>query len=96
MTAPAERDGTLTRRAALAKARQSRRPSRLGRPAGATGGPDGPTAQDAGVPALLRAVWEQARAAPDLAGAVATRLTLAGPVPADSQRRARDVVNSSP
>ncbi|MFD9466337.1 hypothetical protein [Streptomyces sp. NPDC060027] len=91
MTAPAERDGTLTRRAALAKARQSRRPSRLGRPAGATGGPDGPAAQDAGFPALLRAVWEQARAAPDLATTVDTLLTLAGHVPADIQLRALDV-----
>lgn len=91
MTAPAERDGTLTRRAALAKARQSRRPSRLGQQAGASGEPDYLTEPDAGFPTLLKAVWQQACAAPDLATAVDTLLTLAGHVPADIQLRALDV-----
>ncbi|MFD6973484.1 hypothetical protein [Streptomyces sp. NPDC059979] len=88
MTLPTERDGSLPRRAALAKARQSRRPSRLGRPAGAAGEPDYLTAEDAGFPALLKQTWRRATAAPDLATAVDTLLTLAGHVPADIQLRA--------
>ncbi|MFI9808927.1 hypothetical protein ACIHEJ_32005 [Streptomyces sp. NPDC052301] len=91
MTLPTEPDATLSRRAALAKARQSRRPSRLGRPAGAAGEPDYPMAQDAGFPTLLRQTWQQALAAPDLATAVDTLLTLAGHVPADIQLRALPV-----
>ncbi|MFI1281394.1 MULTISPECIES: hypothetical protein [unclassified Streptomyces] len=88
MTLPTERDDRLPRRAALAKARQSRRPSRLGRPAGAAGEPDYLTAEDAGFPALLKQTWRRATAAPDLATAVDTLLTLAGHVPADIQLRA--------
>ncbi|WP_374774035.1 hypothetical protein OG756_14505 [Streptomyces sp. NBC_01310] len=88
MTLPTERDDSLPRRAALAKARQSRRPSRLGRPAGAAGEPDYLTAEDAGFPALLKQTWRRATAAPDLATAVDTLLTLAGHVPADIQLRA--------
>ncbi|MFJ9606583.1 hypothetical protein ACIRS1_09585 [Kitasatospora sp. NPDC101176] len=90
MTLPTERDDTLTRSAALAKARQSRRPSRLGRPAGA-GGPDYLTPEDSGFPALLAQTWRRAAAAPDLATAVDTLLTLAGHVPADIQLRALPV-----
>ncbi|MCX4527182.1 MULTISPECIES: hypothetical protein [unclassified Streptomyces] len=88
MTFPTERDRALPRRAALAKARQSRRPSRLGRPAGAAGEPDYMTESDAGFPALLKQTWQRATAAPDLATAVDTLLTLAGHVPADIQLRA--------
>ncbi|MFE0454692.1 hypothetical protein ACFW2D_26170 [Streptomyces sp. NPDC058914] len=88
MTLPTEPDRTLPRRAALAKARQSRRPSRLGRPAGATREPDYLTAKDAGFPELLQQTWQRATAAPDLATAVDTLLTLAGHVPADIQLRA--------
>lgn len=91
MTLPTERDDRLPRRAALAKARQSRRPSRLGRPAGAAGEPDYLTPEDAGFPALLKQTWRRATAAPDLATAVDTLLTLAGHVPADIQLRALPV-----
>ncbi|MEU9213818.1 hypothetical protein AB0D27_39470 [Streptomyces sp. NPDC048415] len=91
MTFPTERDDTLPRRAALAKARQSRRPSRLGRPAGATDEPDYLVTQNAGFPALLKQTWQQATDAPDLAAAVDTLLTLAGHVPADIQLRALPV-----
>ena len=87
MTAPPERQGT-SRRAALAKARQSRRPSRLGTPAGAALKPDYVLDDDAGFPGLLKRVWQQARAAPDLLAAVNTLLTLGGHVPADVQLRA--------
>lgn len=88
MTLPTERDDTLPRRAALAKARQSRRPSRLGRAAGAADRPDYLTEADAGFPALLKQTWQRATAAPDLSTAVDTLLTLAGHVPADIQLRA--------
>ncbi|MGW7439694.1 hypothetical protein [Streptomyces sp. NPDC054849] len=91
MTLPTERDDRLPRRAALAKARQSRRPSRLGRPAGAAGEPDYLTPEDAGFPGLLKQTWRRATAAPDLATAVDTLLTLAGHVPADIQLRALPV-----
>ncbi|MER5950808.1 hypothetical protein ABT127_32705 [Streptomyces sp. NPDC001904] len=91
MTLPTERDRTLSRKAALAKARQSRRPSRLGRPAGAAGGPDHRAGQDAGFPALLANVWQRAAAAPDAAAAVDVLLTLDGHVPADIQLRALDL-----
>lgn len=79
---------SASRRAALAKARQSRRPSRLGTPAGAAATPDYPNAPAAGFPGLLEQVWQQATAAPDLATAVDVLLTLAGHVPADVQLRA--------
>ncbi|MGW6420667.1 hypothetical protein [Streptomyces sp. NPDC055055] len=95
MTFPTERDGTLPRRAALAKARQSRRPSRLGRKAGAAEEPDYLVPQDTGFPALLRQTWQRAVDAPDLATAVDTLLTLAGHVPADIQLRALPVADET-
>lgn len=88
MTLPIERDRTVSRKMTLAKARQSRRPSRLGRPAGATLGPDYRLAGDAGFPDLLKQVWQQATAAPDLPTALNTLLTLDGHVPAHIQLRA--------
>lgn len=88
MTLPTEPDETLPRRAALAKARRSRRPSRLGQPAGVTRKPDYLMAEDAGFPGLLKRTWQRASAAPDLATAVDTLLTLDGHVPADIQLRA--------
>jgi hypothetical protein len=88
MTLPIERDTTLSRKEALAKARQSRRPSRLGSRAGATAKPDYLVAEDAGFPGLLKLTWQRAIAAPDQASAVDTLLTLAGHVPADVQLRA--------
>lgn len=93
MTMPVERDTGLSRRAALAKARQSRRPSRLGRRAGTASKPDYPLAEDAGFPGLLKRTWRQATAAPDLPAAVDTLLTLAGRVPADIQLRALPVAD---
>jgi hypothetical protein len=77
-----------SRRALLAKARQSRRPSRLGTAAGAAGKPDWILDQDAGFPGLLKLVWRQAATAPDLAGSVNTLLTLGGHVPAGIGLRA--------
>ncbi|MFC0107559.1 hypothetical protein [Kibdelosporangium aridum] len=88
MTLPTERDATLSRKAAMAKARQSRRPSRLGQRAGATPEPDYLVADDAGFPGLLKQTWQQAVTAPDLPKAVDTLLTLAGHVPMDIQLRA--------
>jgi hypothetical protein len=88
MTAPNERNGAVSRRATLAKARQSRRPSRLGTAAGAAAKPDYLLGDDAGFPGLLKRTWQQATAAPDLAMAVDTLLTLGGHVPADVQLRA--------
>lgn len=88
MTLPIERDTALSRKATLAKARQSRRPSRLGQRAGSAAKPDYLVAEDAGFPGLLKRTWLQAAAAPDLSSAVDTLLTLAGHVPADIQLRA--------
>src|SRR2546429_9582417 len=88
MTLPSEPDTTLSRKAALAKARQSRRPSRLGQRAGTAAEPDYLVAEDAGFPGLLKRGWQQAAAAPDLPAAVDTLLPLAGHVPADTQLRA--------
>lgn len=88
MTLPIQRDPTVSRKAALAKARQSRRPSRLGKAAGAAGTPDFVVAGDAGFPGLLKHTWQQAVDAPDLPAAVETLLTLGGHVPADVQLRA--------
>jgi hypothetical protein len=88
MTLPTTPDTTLSRKAALAKARQSRRPSRLGRRAGTAPEPDYPMPADAGFPGLLNRVWRQAAAEPDLSSAMDTLLTLAGHVPADIQLRA--------
>ncbi|MGH3467547.1 MAG: hypothetical protein ACRDQF_07440, partial [Thermocrispum sp.] len=93
MTLPIERDATLSRKEALAKARQSRRPSRLGQRAGAADKPDYLVAGDAGFPSLLKQVWQRAAAAPDLRQAVDTLLTLAGHVPADIQLRALPVAD---
>ncbi|AYY12636.1 hypothetical protein EF847_07840 [Actinobacteria bacterium YIM 96077] len=93
MTLPTERDTGLSRKAALAKARQSRRPSRLGHRAGTAGEPDYVLADNAGFPGLLERTWQQAAAAPDLPAAVDTLLTLAGHVPADIQLRALPIVD---
>jgi hypothetical protein len=79
---------TGSRRAAMAKARQSRRPSRLGTPAGAAPRPDHVLADDAGFPSLLARAWRVATTAPDLSAAVRALLTLDGHVPADVQLRA--------
>ncbi|MFB7896325.1 hypothetical protein ACFC1B_08325 [Streptomyces xiamenensis] len=88
MTVPAGRDTGTSRRAALAKARISRRPSRLGQRAGAAAGPDYPVADDAGFPGLLKRTWQRALAAPGGDEAVDILLTLDGHVPADVQLRA--------
>ncbi len=87
MSTSAERKDT-SRRAAMAKARQSRRPSRLGKPAGVTGTPDRSYRPTAGFPSLLTDVWQTAQAARNLPAAVETLLTLDGHVPADIQLRA--------
>jgi hypothetical protein len=86
---------TTSRRAALAKARQSRRPSRLGTPAGAAAKPDYVLEEDAGFPGLLRRAWQQAVAAPSLAESVDALLTLGGHVPADIQLRALRVAEAA-
>ena len=72
----------------MAAARQSRRPSRLGTPAGTAPKPDYLVDDDAGFPGLLARTWRAAIAAPDLPAAVTTLLTLDGHVPADVQLRA--------
>ena len=87
MSAPTERSPS-SRRAELARKRQSRRPSRLGTPAGAAPKPDYVLDDDAGFPGLLKRVWRQATAAPDLPTAVDALLTLGGHAPADVQLRA--------
>jgi len=87
MSTFAERKDT-SRRAAMAKARQSRRPSRLGKPAGVTTTPDRSHRPTAGFPGLLADVWQAAQAARSLPAAVETLLTLDGHVPADIQLRA--------
>lgn len=84
MTAPNGQNGT-SRRATLQKARQSRRPSRLGAAAGASTEPDRVLAPKAGFPGLLVAAWEQATAAATIDEAVEVLLTLGGHVPADVQ-----------
>lgn len=78
----------LSRREEMARARASRRPSRLGRPAGATAHPDRMLDPAAGFPELLAQVWKQALTAPDIGSAVSILLTLDGHVPADIQLRA--------
>jgi hypothetical protein len=87
VTAHIERNGE-TRRAAMKRARQSRRPSRLGEQAGATAKPDRFFAPDAGFPGLLAHVWREATETSDLRLAVRKLLTLDGHVPADIQLRA--------
>lgn len=72
----------------MAKARQSRRPSRLGTPAGAAARPDRVTSKGAGFPGLLGEVWERAQHETGLPEAVQALLTLDGHVPADIQLRA--------
>lgn len=85
MSAPVERGES--RRAANARKRISRRPSRLGTPAGAAA-PDRVRPADAGFPGLLGRVWRRAEQAGDLRTAVQVLLTLDGHVPADVQLRA--------
>lgn len=91
MTLPTEWNTELSRKVTLAKARQSRRPSRLGLQAGTVGRPDSPRSEDAGFPGLLKQAWRQASAAPCPLEAVDALLTLAGHVPADIQLRALPV-----
>jgi hypothetical protein len=88
VTALGNRRPGQSRRAALAEARQSRRPSRLGERAGTASGPDHVLAPDAGFPGLLAQTWRRATQAPSLSSAVETLLTLDGHVPADVQLRA--------
>jgi hypothetical protein len=84
---PTEQNAS-SRRVALAKARQSRRPSRLGTLAGTQPEPDYTFGADAGFPRLLAHVWREAMAAGQLRLALNTLLTLGGHVPADVQLRA--------
>ena len=76
-----------SRRAANARKRISRRPSRLGIPAG-TQKPDHAFDPDAGFPGLLNDTWRRAEQAADLRSFVDVLLTLDGHVPADIQLRA--------
>lgn len=85
MTGPAERE---SRRAANARKRVSRRPSRLGTRAGTAGGPDRVREPGAGFPGLLARVWERARAAGGPRAAAGVLLGLDGHVPPDVQLRA--------
>ncbi|MFE9258761.1 hypothetical protein [Streptomyces sp. NPDC006879] len=87
MTAPAERPA-VSRKAQLAKKRQSRRPSRQGALAGAAVKPDRVREDDAGFPGLLKRTWQLASDTPDLREAVHVLLSLSGYVPADVQLRA--------
>ena len=95
MTLPIELDRVTSRKATLAKARQSRRPSRLGMPAGAAAGPDYLLDGEAGFPDLLKQVWEQALAAPGRRAALNTLLTLDGHVPAHIQRQALRIAEAA-
>lgn len=91
MTGPAETNGPAereSRRAANARKRLSRRPSRLGTAAGTAPGPDRPREPGAGFPALLERVWQRARTAPDLRTGVDILLSLDGHVPPQVQLRA--------
>jgi hypothetical protein len=85
---PAPVDRGESRRAANARKRISRRPSRLGSPAGTSASPDRGRPTDAGFPALLARTWHRAEQAGDLRTAVEILLTLDGHVPADVQLRA--------
>lgn len=76
-----------TRREALATARRSRRPSRLGQQAGSVARPDYVVAADAGFPDLLDRAWQRAREALDVAAALDILLTLGGYVPSDISLR---------
>lgn len=86
MNARIQRPGE-SRREAMARARQSRRPSRLGGVAGVAPEPDYPVGPDAGFAGLLGRTWQRALAAPDLPAAVEILLTLDGHVPAGTQLR---------
>ncbi|MET7275746.1 hypothetical protein ABZS59_31980 [Streptomyces flaveolus] len=77
-----------SRRAVNARKRISRRPSRLGTPAGSTAKPDRVNDPDAGFPGLLRRVWRRATEAGDPRAALDVLLTLDGHVPGDVQLRA--------
>lgn len=77
-----------SRRAANARKRISRRPSRLGTPAGSTAKPDRVSDPDAGFSGLLRRVWQRASEAEDPRAALDVLLTLDGHVPADVPLRA--------
>ncbi|MFC8821312.1 hypothetical protein ACFT7U_11800 [Streptomyces rochei] len=76
-----------SRRASNARKRISRRPSRLGIPAG-TLTPDRAQQPDAGFPGLLKRTWQRAGEADDLRAGIEVLLTLDGHVPADVQLRA--------
>ncbi|NBM20939.1 hypothetical protein [Streptomyces sp. GC420] len=78
------------RRAVNARKRMSRRPSRLGTPAGSTAKPDRVREPDAGFPGLLKRVWRRAAEAADLPSSLDVLLTLDGHVPGDVQLRALD------
>ncbi|HET9895089.1 MAG TPA: hypothetical protein VFQ44_09155 [Streptosporangiaceae bacterium] len=93
MTLPIERNSATSRRATLAKARLSRRPSRLGKAAGTAPEPDYPLSDDAGFPSLLNHAVDLAMAAPDVPSAVDALLTLGGHVPAHIQLRALRMVD---
>ncbi|MBB5917423.1 hypothetical protein BJY24_006335 [Nocardia transvalensis] len=77
-----------SRREAMARARLSRRPSRLGLPAGKTAEPDRVHPDDAGFPGLLARTWEKSTGTADLDAAMDLLLTLDGHVPAEVQLRA--------
>ncbi|WAX76350.1 hypothetical protein [Streptomyces sp. KMM 9044] len=85
MSGSAERE---SRRAANARKRISRRPSRLGTFAGTAAGPDRAREPGAGFPGLLGRVWERARAAGDLRASVEVLLSLDGHMPEGVQLRA--------
>ncbi|MDI3422577.1 hypothetical protein [Streptomyces luteolus] len=86
MTGPAGR--RESRRASNARKRISRRPSRLGIPAGTTAKPDRVREPDAGFPGLLKNVWQRATEAGELPAVLDVLLTLDRHVPADVQLRA--------
>ncbi|WP_205717618.1 hypothetical protein [Actinomadura soli] len=85
---PPVADDRAARRAKRAERWRNRRPSRLGTRAGTAPKPDYVLDDDAGFRALLKRVWREAKAAPDLPAAVDVLLTLDGVVPADVQLRA--------
>ncbi|WP_433578410.1 hypothetical protein [Nocardia brasiliensis] len=78
---------TTPRRAAMAKARLSRRPSRLGLPAGSTPVPEH-TDYDDGLPGLLARLWAECTRSTEHAAALELLLTLGGRVPAAVRLRA--------
>ncbi|GGM05767.1 hypothetical protein [Micromonospora yangpuensis] len=89
---PPQEPRDTSRRAANARARLSRRPSRLGTPGGKADTPDRAFDPTAGFPGLLAGVWQAATAQP-LPEAVQTLLTLGGRIPADVQLRALRVAD---